>query len=329
MFIVVDTVYLLLSLLAAPAGAEPPISVVGEFTNMRYTEEHAYGYAVQLWRARNGSLIGLFMASAGLAGDTPTGRIENVHFDPVTGRIRFAARLSLGTDPRDQPTRDLFEFSGTLVREGLIGEIAQSVAEGASPPLETRVMLRPAKHETQNFTSAEEWEAWVKRILQIRGPKWEPLDTYLRREFVMNEPQYPEQWHLPRPISPRQALRFAVEALERRGVRGIRMCEITWIQAPLGAAIIQATGGWKRGGSSFDAFALAIRDGTEAKRGHPAGEEAYLVARGIGADGKETYHTSGEDDLLFEFVSREELRALPKKCGTNLTSPLLRAAPGR
>lgn len=304
---------------------------------MRYTEEHAYGYAVQLWRTKNGSLIGFFMASAGLAGDTPTGRIENLRYDPATGRIRFAARLSLGTDPRNRPTRDVFEFSGTLTRDSLIGEIAQSVAEGASPPLKTRVMLRPAKHEIPKFTSAEEWEAWARFILQIRGPKWEPLDTYLRPEFVMNEPRYPELWHGPKPISPRQALRFAVDALERRAVRNIRMCQIAWVQAPLGAAIIQATGRWERGGSSFDAFVFGIRDGTEAKHGHPAGDEAYLVARGAGADGKETYYTSGEkggrervlaynpepelDDLLFEFVSREELAALPKKCGTIAAAP--------
>jgi hypothetical protein len=32
------------------AQAPRPITFVGEFSNMRYTEEHAYGYSVQLWR---------------------------------------------------------------------------------------------------------------------------------------------------------------------------------------------------------------------------------------------------------------------------------------
>jgi len=310
---------------------------------MRYTEEHAYGYAVQLWRTK-GSLIGLFMASAGLAGDTPTGRIEDVHYDPATGRIRFEARISMGTDARDRPTRDVFAFDGMLTGKGLIGEIAQSVAEGSSPPLKTRVMLRPATHEIAGFTSVDAWREWADFILEIRGPKWKPLDTYLRPEFVMKKASYPDQWHLPKAISPRQAIQFAVDALERRGVREIRICEIAWVVAPLGAAIIQATGSWKRSGSSFDTFVLGIRDGTEAKHGLAAGDEAYVVARGVGADRKEMYYTSLEkgghervleygteeavDDVLFEFVSREELKALPNKCNPSPSPKKLGAGAG-
>jgi hypothetical protein len=57
---------------------------VGEFSNVRYTAEHAYGYAVQLWRDGD-RLIGLLMVSEGLQGDTPTGMLENVRFNSRTG----------------------------------------------------------------------------------------------------------------------------------------------------------------------------------------------------------------------------------------------------
>ena len=50
------------------------IAEVGAFSNMRYTDEHAYGYTVMLWRAGD-CLFGLFESSRGLAGDTPIGEL--------------------------------------------------------------------------------------------------------------------------------------------------------------------------------------------------------------------------------------------------------------
>ena len=49
------------------AGSQ--VNAVGAFSNMRYTEEHAYGYIVELWRAED-CLFGLFLSSSGLMGDT-------------------------------------------------------------------------------------------------------------------------------------------------------------------------------------------------------------------------------------------------------------------
>ncbi len=64
---------------AAACGQNPTarIAIVGEFSNMRYTEEHAYGYTVQLWR-QGDALFGFFLASYGLAGDTPAGMLEQL-----------------------------------------------------------------------------------------------------------------------------------------------------------------------------------------------------------------------------------------------------------
>ena len=58
---------LLLTGAALPVFAQNPdrpIRAIGNFSNMRYTEEHAYGYAVELWRDGD-SAIGLFLVSEG------------------------------------------------------------------------------------------------------------------------------------------------------------------------------------------------------------------------------------------------------------------------
>src|ERR1700676_1014299 len=91
----------------ALAQAPRPISFVGEFSNMRYTEEHAYGYTIQLWR-EGAAVFGLFLASEGLAGDTPTGLLDDLKYDARSGKLSFKTKLTMGADARQQPTHDLF-----------------------------------------------------------------------------------------------------------------------------------------------------------------------------------------------------------------------------
>src|ERR1700687_2901591 len=97
-----------------------PITFVGEFSNMRYTEEHAYGYSVQLWR-EGATVFGLFLASEGLAGDTPTGLLDDLKYDSRSGRLSFRAKLTMGLDARQQPSHDLFEFDGKLNTRAVSG----------------------------------------------------------------------------------------------------------------------------------------------------------------------------------------------------------------
>ncbi len=65
------------------ASASSPVTIVGEFSDVRHTAEHTYGYSVQLWR-REGMLFGLFLAADGLEGDTPTGMLEDVKYSITT-----------------------------------------------------------------------------------------------------------------------------------------------------------------------------------------------------------------------------------------------------
>ena len=156
---------------------------------MRYTEEHAYGYAVQLWRDGD-SMIGLFLASEGLQGDTPTGILENVKFNRARARCR-----SLRSSPPGSPffpaacrsrREDLFEFSGTLkageihvaaatfVDGGLTGTLKRSDPRQASRPVSREHVELKFRREADLFPSASyaEWKRQADEILKRRGPQW-------------------------------------------------------------------------------------------------------------------------------------------------------------
>jgi hypothetical protein len=156
---------------------ERPIRTVGEFSNMRYTEEHAYGYSVELWRDGD-SLIGLLLVSEGLQGDTPTGLLENLKFDSRTGALSFTAKLTTGLvllpGGRSEASRDLFEFSGTLKAAALAGTLKRSDQRRPTAPVsEERIELeQQPPSATLQFASYAEWKRQTDEILARRGPKW-------------------------------------------------------------------------------------------------------------------------------------------------------------
>ena len=165
-----------LALIGLAAGAQTarPIVWLGEFSNMRYTEEHAYGYSVQLWREGE-TVFGFFLASEGLAGDTPTGLLDGVKFDSKTGRLSFRAKLTMGIDARQQPSRDLFEFDGKLARASLNGSLKHS-NENISNRATTTQRISLKKLQSNSTLSQPgsyaEWKQQADEILRRRGPKW-------------------------------------------------------------------------------------------------------------------------------------------------------------
>lgn len=169
-------------LVLASAGAleqkaDSAVVVVGEFSNMRYTEEHAYGYSIQLWRAGE-MLFGLFLASEGLAGDTPTGLVETVRFDPATRKLSFRAKLTMGVQigggGTSRPSRDLFEFDGRLNQNELAGTLthSDSLQSPASAKTERVRLKRQAQTTLETFQNYQEWKTRTAGILTLRGPKW-------------------------------------------------------------------------------------------------------------------------------------------------------------
>jgi len=163
---------------AIPAGAK--IDEVGAFSNMRYTDEHAYGYTVKLWRAGD-CIFGLFESSEGLAGDTPMGELQGVKYDRKTGALTFSAKLtmgvvSLGGSKGFEPSRDLFSFAGELRATGLTGGVTHGIQNTPNaPPIYNKVTLLPSKEEAEFMHGSGTYGEWRERwqpVLRFRGPKW-------------------------------------------------------------------------------------------------------------------------------------------------------------
>jgi hypothetical protein len=152
---------------------------LGEFSNMRFTEEHAYGVAIELWREGN-SVFGLLDFADGLQGDTPTGLLQDAAFDPGSGRVSFKAKLTVGLHycalhRKPVPSRDLFEFSGKLREARLTGNLTRSDAlHPERRPRAEQVLLKKTEEVVSPIEAASyvEWRRRVDAILRLRGPKW-------------------------------------------------------------------------------------------------------------------------------------------------------------
>ena len=152
---------------------------LGAFSNMRYTAEHAYGYKAELWREQN-RIFGFFLSSQGLMGDTPTGLLEDVRYDPRTGELTFQARLTTGLFSNRQfnmvPSRDVFRFKGVLKGRHLIGTLA--IANALTPtevPRRDQIRLTLSQKESEVMIEAQSYADWrekAEEILKFRGPKW-------------------------------------------------------------------------------------------------------------------------------------------------------------
>ena len=163
--------------------ASSPVIAIGAFSNMRYSEEHAYGYVVELWRADD-CLFGLFFSSSGLIGDTPAGRIENISYDKITRSISFDARLTMGVIPASTapthtwiPSQDAYKFSGILGKDSLGGTLSHEILnyQGKRTLSSEKLTLPLTADDTvgmNNSRTFSEWGTFVESLLHHRGPKW-------------------------------------------------------------------------------------------------------------------------------------------------------------
>lgn len=150
---------------------------MGDFSNVRHTPEHAYGYRLQLWREGE-RLVGLFSDASGQAADTPVGLIEDVHFNPASGSLTFHAKLSVASvyagKGKQEPTHDLFTFKGTVRDNEVRGILTH--ADRSRPGMRANIKgLQLQKTNTGAMVEAssyDEWKRAVDDILKVRGPKW-------------------------------------------------------------------------------------------------------------------------------------------------------------
>lgn len=163
----------------APGDATGPLSVIGAFSNIRYSGEHGSGYSVRLWR-QGEKIFGLVSVQNGLAGDPPAGLLENVEFDQGTRRLLFRARLSLSLiysgKYKGMRSRDVLEFDGVLKQDKLVGELKISdLLFPDNPPTRKRVVLPRSTDMTETMIAPQDYAQWKQHadeILNFRGPKW-------------------------------------------------------------------------------------------------------------------------------------------------------------
>jgi hypothetical protein len=152
---------------------------IGIFTNMKFTKEHQYGYSVELWQEKD-RVFGFFLASSGLAGDTPTGMLEDAVFNSKTGKLTFKARLSTGStfdkNNNQVPTRDVYEFDGNLTGQRLSGTLkTKDALVPSTPAKKEKINLQRSRSESASMSKAKSYDEWKKEadeIMGLRGPKW-------------------------------------------------------------------------------------------------------------------------------------------------------------
>jgi hypothetical protein len=162
------------------ANEQEPVQYVATFSNMKFTEEHQYGSLLELWK-HGSEFIGLFMYSEGLAGDTPTGLLEHVRYDPRVKTLAFDAKLTIGVrylgPGKDEPSRDLFVFSGKLAEDSISGELKRidKLDANVQPVIEQVVLKRDSSDnaaEVFKIKTFADWKSYSQIILKRRGPKW-------------------------------------------------------------------------------------------------------------------------------------------------------------
>jgi len=156
-----------------------PVTALGTFMRIQSSGEHAYGYDVALWK-QGAKIYGLISAHNGLLGDPPTGLLENVRFDPKTKKFSFKAKLTLGVffskESENVPSRDVFEFEGTLTTARLAGTL--STTNELCPdkcPEKKKINLPRSKQWSSmlgGFKTYAGWKADADEILKRRGPEW-------------------------------------------------------------------------------------------------------------------------------------------------------------
>jgi hypothetical protein len=108
-------------------------------------------------------------------------------------------------------------------------------------------------------------------------------------------------------ISTEDAIRFAIQRLENKGVESIKVCETSWIVAPLGGFLIDGFGKLKIGEKEYSTFRIGITDGSEGD----AGDEFGFIARG--ADDKEEAGEGERDRGLLKAGNLQAFRLLRKE----------------
>lgn len=153
---------------------ESPVKPFGTYWKVISDGEHANGYDIELWK-QNEKFYGLISAHSGLVGDPPTGILENMQFDPKTGKFSFSAKLPSGWCNSKMQARDIFEFEGILTNKKIMGNwlIKKDFCSGdyniESKKIINLPRLKESSREMNEYRSYAEWKNYADKILAFRG----------------------------------------------------------------------------------------------------------------------------------------------------------------
>jgi hypothetical protein len=155
--------------------ASPRFALLGQFSNMTYSQDHQSGQDVYLWREMN-ELYGYMEYSLGGAlGDYTSARLENVRFNAATKRLSFQARNPL-YDEQGHVIRNLFVFDGLIRPNAIEGTLTCRTALTNEPCAnDQKVVWKKVKLENTEMHrvgNRQEWETHVTEQLKAHGARW-------------------------------------------------------------------------------------------------------------------------------------------------------------
>ena len=138
--------------------AQPPptatVEHLGDYAQLRQTDDHVYGYVLQLWRD-GARIVGLWSMASGEPADFPTVRVDDLSWDGASGVIRFTVRACGSTS----------RVAGVAAES----EIAARITDLRTGTV-TDVRLRRSDDDRPSLTRRE-WLAQTADILKRRTPR--------------------------------------------------------------------------------------------------------------------------------------------------------------
>jgi hypothetical protein len=157
-------------------GVGPPrFELLGQFSNMTYSQDHQSGQDVYLWREVD-ELYGYMEYSLGGAlGDYTIARLQNVRFDSATQKLSFQARNPL-YDEKGNVIRNLFLFDGIIRPNAIEGILRCRHAITNAPCANDQKVLwkkvQLENTEMKRIGNRQDWEAHVNEQLKAHGARW-------------------------------------------------------------------------------------------------------------------------------------------------------------
>jgi hypothetical protein len=131
------------------------LTYVGDFSSIRETDGHVYGYTLQLWKDGH-KVVALWSKADGQPADFPTVLADDVSWDEQSGRIHFTVQWCGSTS----------RFEGTLTAGSVSGRLAAMNITAAPMAL----TLKRTDDEWP-ITTREDWQLQIQQILKRRHPR--------------------------------------------------------------------------------------------------------------------------------------------------------------